>query len=81
MYREKANDCNLIIEMKGQSTIIRNPAEEGQNATKVFSFDYSYWSVDDSNPENYADQERVFNDLGINILDNAFKGMLLFIFI
>lgn len=63
--------------MQGQSTIIRNPAEEGTNAYKSFSFDYSYWSVDENNKENYADQERVFKDLGINILDNAFKGILL----
>lgn len=62
--------------MQGKSTIIRNPEiEDGSNASKVFSFDYSYWSVDKSNESNFADQGIVFNDLGINILENAFKGL------
>lgn len=60
--------------MTGPTTVIRNPALEGPAAFKQFSYDYSYWSIDESNPENYADQERVFKDLGINILDNAFTG-------
>lgn len=54
--------------------MIRNPALEGSAALKGFSFDYSYWSIDHSVPENYADQQRVFKDLGVNILDNAFTG-------
>lgn len=54
--------------------MIRNPALEGSAALKAFSYDYSYWSIDHSVPENYADQERVFKDLGLNILDNAFNG-------
>lgn len=54
--------------------MIRNPALEGSAALKGFSFDYSYWSIDHSVPENYADQERVFKDLGVTILDNAFTG-------
>ena len=61
--------------MTGPTTVIKNPALEGAAALKQFSYDYSYWSIDESNPENYADQERVFKDLGTNILDNAFTGM------
>jgi hypothetical protein len=60
--------------MQGPSTVIRNPALEGAAALKAFSYDYSYWSIDESNPENFADQDRVFLDLGTNILDNAFSG-------
>lgn len=60
--------------MQGASTIIRNPDLEGQAALKAFSYDYSYWSIDETNPDNFADQERVFKDLGTNILDNAFGG-------
>lgn len=52
---------------------------------KKFSFDYSYWSHDgfDELPNgvlvaqpgsNYADQDRVFNDMGVEVLDNAFEG-------
>lgn len=72
--REKAANSESIITMTGPTTVIKNPALEGAAALKQFSYDYSYWSIDESNPENYADQERVFKDLGTNILDNAFTG-------
>lgn len=62
--------------MQGPTTVIRNPALEGAAGLKPFSYDYSYWSIDQSNPENFADQERVFKDLGVTILDNAFAGTL-----
>jgi len=71
---EKAAHSECIIQMQGQATLIRNPVLEGQAALKSFSYDYSYWSIDESNPENFADQHRVFKDLGTNILDNAFSG-------
>lgn len=61
--------------MDGPVTVLKHPSiTEGPNAEKQFSFDYSYWSFDDSNQKNYANQERVFNDLGKSILDNAFEG-------
>ena len=52
---------------------------------KNFAFDYSYWSFDGFKVESdgyfspepgsrFADQKKVFNDLGVGILDNAFKG-------
>jgi kinesin family protein 1 len=62
--------------MDGPTTIIKHPTiTDGPNAVKVFSFDYSYWSYDTtSNKKNYADQQRVFQDLGLDILNNAFEG-------
>ncbi|KAK9322611.1 hypothetical protein V1517DRAFT_322994 [Lipomyces orientalis] len=41
--------------------------------TKIFKYDKSYWSFD-SISECYAGQEQVFIDLGMPLLDNAFKG-------
>eukprot|EP00729_Bicosta_minor_P005015 gene5015-29839_t len=55
---------------------------------RPFTFDYSYWShdggkeldtgefvPDGANPNcNYADQSKVFSDVGMGILDNAMEG-------
>lgn len=53
---------------------------------KMFAFDYSYWSFDGfkQNPDGYmapdgpssryCDQKKVFNDLGQDIIKNAFDG-------
>ena len=54
---------------------------------KKFYFDYSYWSHDqfkeddetgmfekDSATSPYASQAQVFTDLGVGVLDNAWKG-------
>ncbi len=70
--------------MEGTNTIIKDP-KSGQE--RSFAFDHSYWSHDGfktdpetgmSEPEfsssHYASQTKVFKDLGIGVLDNAFKG-------
>ena len=62
--------------MKGNQTIIRKPDElktGTQDDVKAFTFDKSYWSADKEDP-SYADQEKVFNDLGVDLLDHAFDG-------
>lgn len=40
---------------------------------KEFTFDFSYWSHDKTS-ENFASQERVYNDLGREVIDCAFEG-------
>lgn len=70
--------------MVGDSTTITDP-QSGK--AKKFTFDYSYWSHDgfaedpvtkmnekDGAYSNYASQTDVFNDLGLEVLDNAFNG-------
>lgn len=70
--------------MEGNTTEIIDP-HTGQ--AKKFGFDYSYWSHDgfvedpetkmfekDTPSSKYASQTRVFNDLGLDVLDNAFNG-------
>lgn len=63
--REKARNSTIIVEMKGESTYLRNP-DEPDEEPKKFTFDFSYWSHDGfeenadgylgkANP-NYADQ-------------------------
>eukprot|EP00002_Diphylleia_rotans_P034349 TRINITY_DN7368_c0_g2_i2.p1 TRINITY_DN7368_c0_g2~~TRINITY_DN7368_c0_g2_i2.p1 ORF type:complete len:836 (+),score=169.73 TRINITY_DN7368_c0_g2_i2:118-2625(+) len=79
--REIERGAELIIKMQGSSTTIVNPSS-GEDRT--FSFDFSYWSHDGFRsdekgflvPESsqYADQRRVFDELGKDVLDNAYKG-------
>ncbi|KAI7852557.1 hypothetical protein BDC45DRAFT_443497 [Circinella umbellata] len=74
--REQARGAASLIEMKGNQTIIRKPDEMKtgtQDDVKAFTFDKSYWSADKEDP-SYADQEKVFNDLGADLLDHAFDG-------
>lgn len=40
---------------------------------KEFTFDYSYWSHDE-NSTNFASQEKVYKDLGTEVVECAFQG-------
>ena len=81
--REKDFNSTLIIGMDGNQTTIKDPNNPAKEPRK-FAFDYSYWShdgfkVEDDgylSPENdrYADQTKVFKDLGEGVLNNAWKG-------
>ncbi|CAJ0926826.1 unnamed protein product, partial [Mesorhabditis belari] len=82
--REKAMKAQLVIEMAdGKSTGIRDPSNMSEEP-KMFTFDHSYWSHDGYKTESsgylapsdskYADQKKVFDDLGKGVLDNAWKG-------
>ena len=80
--RELDSNAQLVVEMTGPSTIISDPS--GKNAAKTFTFDYSYWSFDGftcnsdglcvPSSEKYADQRKVFDDLGAGVVRNAFLG-------
>ncbi|CAF0841426.1 unnamed protein product [Brachionus calyciflorus] len=82
--REKALNSKCVVHMDGNTTTVKNP--DGNEAEKRFAFDYSYWSFDgfkvepngylapDNNSSRYCDQKRVFDDLGVGILNNAFDG-------
>ena len=80
--REKQEGAVLCVEMQGKMTRVYSPELE-----KKFFFDYSYWSHDsfvedpntgmmvpDSSSSIYADQLKVYNDLGVGVLNNAFEG-------
>lgn len=74
---EKARGATSLIRMEGNKTIITKPATQEPKPmpeeVKAFTFDESYWSADINDPD-YADQERVYNDLGKELLDHAFQG-------
>lgn len=81
---EVERGAKLCIEMVGKATTIWD-VNEPERTKKTFAFDYSYWShdgfhLDDTGlsiPDNdhYADQKRVFADLGQGVLTNAFAGL------
>lgn len=59
-----------IIKMMGPKTIITDPV---LNKDKDFTFDFSYWSHDKKD-EHFADNPKVFRDLGVQVLNNAWDG-------
>ncbi len=80
--REKQSGAKLVVSMDGNTTTIVEPS--GSKESKTFAFDYSYWSHDgydtDENgayvpsSSRYVDQRKIFNDLGIGVVTNAFEG-------
>lgn len=82
--REIDRKATCIIKMEGQSTTITNP-EDPAAEPKKFTFDFSYWSHDGFSTDaagvmvptssQYADQKKVFDDLGRGVLANAFAGL------
>ncbi|XP_006817088.1 kinesin-related protein 1-like, partial [Saccoglossus kowalevskii] len=70
--------------MFDKTTELTNP-EAPNDEPKRFAYDFSYWSHDgfqerpldqylEGIDEKYVDQQRVFNDLGLKMLENAWKG-------
>ncbi|XP_017597858.1 PREDICTED: kinesin-like protein KIF1C, partial [Corvus brachyrhynchos] len=45
-----------------------------KDATKHFTFDYSYWSHTSEEDPNFASQRRVYQDIGEEMLAHAFEG-------
>ena len=79
--REKERESECVIQMPGQNqTKIKD--ESGKERT--FTFDHSFWShdgykvLDDGYlqpvDEEYADQKKVFDAVGRQILENAWEG-------
>ncbi|XP_037684487.1 kinesin-like protein KIF1B isoform X7 [Choloepus didactylus] len=77
--RETSKESKCIIQMQGSSTSIINP-KNPKEAPKSFSFDYSYWSHTSSEDPCFASQNRVYNDIGKEMLLHAFEGYNVCIF-
>ncbi|XP_034408746.1 uncharacterized protein kif16bb [Cyclopterus lumpus] len=61
--------------MNGNSTSIHKPVRGDQlkDGGKTFSYDFSYDSTDEGRP-TFISQERIFHDLGSDVLKAAFEG-------
>ncbi|XP_049270556.1 kinesin-like protein unc-104 isoform X1 [Rhipicephalus sanguineus] len=79
--RETSRDCKCIISMSGNTTAITNPkAPPGcKEAAKSFNYDYSYWSHDPTDVY-FASQDKVYDDIGEEMLLHAFEGYNVCIF-
>ncbi|KAL9692976.1 hypothetical protein quinque_012261 [Culex quinquefasciatus] len=85
--RENELGAKLIVQMDGKKTRLLKPkvagllngganlpgSGSGLEPWNDFTFDHSYWSVDESDG-HFTPQERVFEDLGTEIVDCAFQG-------
>ncbi|KAI1726974.1 kinesin motor domain-containing protein [Ditylenchus destructor] len=72
--REMDLASKCVIEMADKSTFITS-----NNQTHKFEFDYSYWSFEKGEAQ-FASQEQVYNDLGVEMLEHAFQGYNVCIF-
>uniref|UniRef100_A0ABM5EKH8 plus-end-directed kinesin ATPase n=1 Tax=Pogona vitticeps TaxID=103695 RepID=A0ABM5EKH8_9SAUR len=77
--RETSKESKCIIQMQGNSTSIINP-KNPKEPPKSFSFDYSYWSHTSPDDPCFASQNRVYNDIGKEMLLHAFEGYNVCIF-
>ncbi|KAM3605858.1 uncharacterized protein V6R79_006128 [Siganus canaliculatus] len=75
--REKQVSSKVVIQMRGNTTSVFKPSpargDKPKDRGKSFSYDFSYDSSDRGSP-NFASQEKVFHDLGSNVLKAAFEG-------
>ncbi|XP_050949277.1 kinesin-like protein KIF16B [Labeo rohita] len=78
--REKDLSAKCIIEMEGNKTTITNlkipdgvTGDSVRERTKTFTYDFSYDSSDCKNA-SFVSQEKVFKDLGTDVLKAAFEG-------
>ncbi|XP_055551403.1 kinesin-like protein Klp98A isoform X1 [Wyeomyia smithii] len=84
--RENELEAKLIVQMDGKKTRLLKPKYAGAGGARMdlmnrggpepfndFTFDHSYWSVDESDA-HFTPQEKVFEDLGTEIVDCAFQG-------
>ncbi|KAG2468585.1 kinesin-like protein KIF1C [Polypterus senegalus] len=77
--RETNRDAKCVIQMQGNSTCITNP-KQPKDAPKTFTFDYSYWSHTTAEDPDFASQQRVYKDIGEEMLLHAFEGYNVCIF-
>ncbi|XP_062871412.1 kinesin-like protein KIF1C isoform X2 [Trichomycterus rosablanca] len=77
--REISRDAKCVIQMQGRTTCIVNP-KQPKDPAKNFTFDYSYWSHTSEDDEDFVSQEKVYVDIGEQMLLHAFEGYNICIF-
>lgn len=76
----------VIVQMDGKKTRLLKPENVSYELNPTpnretfhdFTFDYSYWSFHDENnkTQHIVSQEEVYNDLGVDVINCAFEGMV-----
>lgn len=77
--REKELNTKCVVEMLKNQTILHPSGTnltkgDSRSQSKVFAYDYCFWSMDETDTEKFAGQEVVFQCLGESLLNNAFLG-------
>lgn len=88
--REKQRNSKRIVDIEQNTVAIYSSKYGTQDEPKKFTFDYSYWSHDGfkrrsedgvnvpdishPNGTKYVGQEKVFEDLGLFLMENALQG-------
>ncbi|XP_047436285.1 kinesin-like protein KIF13B isoform X2 [Mugil cephalus] len=77
--REKELNTKCVVEMMKNQTILHPGGAnlgkaDSRSQSKVFAYDYCFWSMDETDKEKFAGQEVVFQCLGESLLHNAFQG-------
>ncbi|XP_065832397.1 kinesin-like protein KIF16B [Oscarella lobularis] len=71
--RELKEESKRVVSMEeGRKVLLVNPNSLGSEP-RAFTYDYAYSSFDPSE-DNYARQDKVFDDLGSLVLESAFGG-------
>eukprot|EP00040_Diaphanoeca_grandis_P032706 m.198902 g.198902 ORF g.198902 m.198902 type:complete len:1075 (-) comp32712_c0_seq1:40-3264(-) len=70
--REIKMNAKEIVTMNGNQTMLQNPNMDAD--VKKFSFDYSYNSSCESTDRRYVNQTKVYNDLGLDVVNACFDG-------
>ncbi|KAL8609995.1 Kinesin-like protein kif1a [Nucella lapillus] len=79
--RELTRDAECIIAMDNNKTTITNPkAGPKDTKTKTYEFDHSYWSHTDTSDPCFSSQRKVYEDIGLEMLDHSFEGYNVCIF-
>ena len=69
-----SSQTRSVVQMKNNQTILQSPdQEEFSKHPKSFTFDHCFHSLDPKSPD-FASQADVFQSVGTDILDNAFRG-------
>jgi hypothetical protein len=83
--REIELGSKLCVSMAGNTTVLTDAISDPKDIkTRDFTFDYSFWSHDGFDTDEagyfkaadnkYADQQQVYDKVGVEILDNAWQG-------
>ncbi|XP_075749316.1 kinesin-like protein KIF28 [Rhipicephalus microplus] len=87
--RERQRRSRCLVRMRGQETQLWSPGQSFASEPRKFTFDHCFWSFDGflqlddgyctPDPEHehgalYADQERVYKDLGREVVRSAWQG-------
>ncbi|XP_013861419.1 uncharacterized protein kif16bb [Austrofundulus limnaeus] len=75
--REKQLSSKAIVHMKGNTTSVHKPSsvrgDKLRDRGKIFTFDFTFDSTDKESP-TFASQEKIFQDVGMDVLKAAFEG-------